>query len=86
MKTLLESKKSKLFLTIFGTSILISNIYANEKELSYADIKSKVIQKERAFIMLQRDNLANKITNNKSHYTSNQLVDIREFTRYRRIK
>ncbi len=80
MKTLLN----KTILALLGTSILTSVSFAEEIQPSYAQIKSKITQNERALMLKKRDNLAQNIANREHLYLSNIMDKTREENRIQR--
>ncbi len=86
MKTLLQNQKAKLFLSTVVISVLSSSLLAEQKTLSYTDVKSKITQGERIYLLKQRDTLAQNIANREVLYISSVIDIQREKRRAQRIK
>lgn len=86
MKTLLQNQKSKLLFSTIGISMLSTSLCAEQKTLTYADIKSKITQQERVKLLQKRDHLAQNTANRDLLYVSTVLDRIREGERAQRIK
>jgi hypothetical protein len=86
MKTLLNIQKSKIILALLGTSILTSTLAAEQKLPTFAEIKSQIIQNERAIVLKKRDMRAQNASNRENLYVSDIFDKIRDAKRVQRTR
>ncbi len=84
MNNLLNNQRSKFISVLLITSVFTSTAFAEETLLSFAEIKSQIIQDERAIILKKRDTLAKNVIDKKFLCSSTIMNEIREATRAKR--
>lgn len=78
MKYLPNLSKNKLLLTTVTSFMMTSTVYAEHKNLSYAEIKSDIIESERSYTLQKRDNLAKQSLEKNRFYVSSIIDQTRE--------